>query len=502
MSGNLRKTLRFQIGAIVSLVLAILLVAFISMHMVSLRYDREVLADKQEKLKVVSQGLSRGLAEMLQKGQGPQDIEHYFRNQTEAFVGPPPRLMVGLYLPEMHMRRVFGEQPGKNRPPFFKQRNELRDDEFFDIKINSINKAQTFIRDVPGGILLGRAEPVVTGSQVRGAVLVVEPVLSGLNMFRLITKIVFIVVIVSLIIGIVATIWILARLKREVKRITSGLAVMEKDAGYRLSPPASDELGEIAVGINKMADAVEQKSLLEEQLEKSSRLAALGRLVAGVAHEIRNPLGIMKATVQVMQDEFSKDGQIQEYLTVLNEQVERQNKIIRELLDYAKPVPPIFQPVDINEILKSILGFSKSYFQQHKVFIETDLAENPPYVNADVEKLKQAFLNLMFNAVEAMPDGGQLKVKTYFDDKTVFIEFADQGRGIPGSDIERLFDPFFTTKNTGTGLGLAMVHKIVEIHRGKIKIISKPQEGTTFSVLLPVNQAERGGSYGSDNSDH
>jgi len=239
-----------------------------------------------------------------------------------------------------------------------------------------------------------------------------------------------------------------------------------------------------------MADAVEQKALLEEELERSSHLASLGRLVAGVAHEIRNPLGIMKATIQVLKDEFAEEEQYREYLIVLNEQIDRQNKIIRELLDYAKPVPPIFQTVNVNDIVKSLFGFSKSYFQQHKVKAYFEPADDLPPVRVDVEKLKQAFLNLLFNAVEAMPQGGQIIVRTAPEDKYVVIQFIDDGRGISEGDIPRLFDPFFTTKNTGTGLGLAMVYSIIEMHRGKIEVQSKPEEGAVFRIILPIEQRE------------
>jgi signal transduction histidine kinase len=488
---SLRKTLRFQIGAIVSLILAILLMAFISMHMVSVKYDREVLADKQEKLGVITRGMSRGMATFISNGESPEAIKSYFENQAEGMVSTNPRLIVGLYLPKMGIHHFYGEMTRGRRIILFQKRSELRDDyEFFDTKVSAIRSPRNFIDNRPGGPLLGRAEPVVVKGRLYGAVLTAEQVQPGLNIFRTITKVVFFLVPLSLIGGILAMAFLLARLKRGVRQITSGVAAMEKDAGFRLTPPVSGELGEISLAINKMADAVEQKAILEEELERSSHLASLGRLVAGVAHEIRNPLGIMKATVQVMQDEFAAQEQYNEYLAVLKEQIDRQNKIIRELLDYAKPVPPIFQTVNVNDIVKSLFGFSKSYFQQQNVEADFVPADDVPPVRADVEKLKQAFLNLVFNAVEAMPQGGQLTVRISHKEGYVVVEFVDNGRGIPEGDIPRLFDPFFTTKNTGTGLGLAMVHSIVELHRGKIEVQSKPGEGTNFRITLPIEQCE------------
>lgn len=489
---NLRRTLRFQIGVIVSLILAILLMAFISMHMVSVKYDREVLADKQEKLGVITQGMSRGIAVFIGNGESPEAIRNYFENQAEGMVSTNPRLIVGLYLPKMGIHHFYGEMTRGSRIILFQKRPELReDDEFFDTKVSAIRDPRNFIDDRrPGGPLLGRAEPIVVKGRLYGAVLTAEQVQPGLTIFRTVTRIVFFLVPLALIGGILSMAFVLARLKRGVRQITSGVAAMEKDASFRLTPPVSGELGEISLAINKMADAVEQKAILEEQLERSSHLASLGRLVAGVAHEIRNPLGIMKATVQVMQDEFAGQEQSQEYLVVLNEQIDRQNKIIRELLDYAKPVPPIFQTVNVNDIVKSLFGFSKSYFQQQQVEAHFEPADDLAPVSADVEKLKQAFLNLMFNAVEAMPQGGQLIVRTTSKEGLVTVEFIDNGRGIPEGDIARLFDPFFTTKNTGTGLGLAMVHSIIELHRGKIEVQSKPGEGSVFRITLPVEQGE------------
>ncbi|MDT3698111.1 MAG: ATP-binding protein [Thermincola sp.] len=490
---NLRKTLRFQIGAIISVILAILLMAFISMHMVSVKYDREVLADKQEKLGVITHGLSKGIVTFIGNGESTVTIKGYFENQAEGMVKTNPRMIVGLYLPSMGIQHFYGDMTRSNRIILYRKRSELReDDEFFNVKVSAIRSPRNFMDNHPGGggPLLGRAEPVIVGNEVLGAVLAAERVQPGLTVFRTITKVVFFAVPVSLIGGILAMAFLLTRLKRGVRQVTNGLASLEKDAGYRLTPPVSGELGEISLAINNMADAVEEKALLEEQLERSSHLASLGRLVAGVAHEIRNPLGIMKATVQVMQDDFREQEQLEEYLKVLNEQIDRQNKIIRELLDYAKPVPPIFQTVDVNDIVKSLFSFAKSYFQQHNVEADFQPANDLPPVKADVEKLKQAFLNLIFNSVEAMPEGGQITVRTALKDDFVVLEFFDNGRGIPENDISKLFDPFFTTKNTGTGLGLAIVHNIIELHHGKTEVQSKPGEGAVFRITLPIAERE------------
>ncbi|MFZ3171095.1 MAG: ATP-binding protein [Carboxydocellales bacterium] len=486
-----KKTIGFQIGTIFSLVLLILLVSVITLNLVSSRYDRQVLADKQEKLKVTSQGLSRGLAGFLDMGQSPRELKGYFENQGEVIINANPRIIVGLYLPEMGYNLIYGEMSGDNRFLFFRPKaGEGEGNRFFGMKISTIKESKTFVKDGSAGIFVGRAQPITAGERVRGVVLIAEHIQESPNMVRHIIRFLMFILPICWIVGTIATVWVLARLKWRVRQITSGLAIIEKDTSYRLPLTPGDELGDISTAINKMAEVVEQKLVLEEQLERSHRLAALGRLVAGVAHEIRNPLGIIKATVQVMQDEFSQQPPMQEYLAVLNEQVERQNKIIRELLDYAKPVPPIFQSANINEVLNSVLGFSKAYFQQHRVSLALQTSPQLPLVNVDIEKFKQVFLNLIFNAVESMPASGELAIQSTYQDNQVIISFTDNGRGIPAGDLPNLFEPFFSTKNTGTGLGLAMIHKVVEMHRGEIEVSSKLGEGTVFQIKLPVEQRE------------
>lgn len=486
-----KKTLGFQIGTIFSIVLLILLVSVITLNLMYSRYDRQVLADKQEKLKVTSQSLSRGIVGFLDKGQNARELKGYFENQVEVIISANPRIIVGLYLPEMGYNLIYGEMSGDNRFLFFRPKSDDREsNQFFGIKISSIKESKTFVKDGPRGAFVGRAQPITAGERVRGVVLIAEHLQESPNIVRTIIRFLMFILPICLVLGTIATVWVLARLKWRVRQITSGLAAIEQDTGYRLPLAPRDELGDISAAINKMAEAVEQKLVLEEQLERSHRLAALGRLVAGVAHEIRNPLGIIKATVQVMQDEFSQQPPLQEYLSVLREQVERQNKIIRELLDYAKPVPPIFQGANINEVLESVLGFSKAYFQQHMVSLNLQTAQQLPLVYVDIEKLKQVFLNLIFNAVEAMPEGGKLVIQSSYAENQVIISFTDTGRGIPETALPNLFEPFFSTKNSGTGLGLAMVHKVVEMHRGEIEVSSKPGEGSVFRIKLPVEQQE------------
>ncbi|HEX3031377.1 MAG TPA: ATP-binding protein [Bacillota bacterium] len=496
----LKKSLEFQVGAVIVLVLISFLVGYISLHMVSARYDQEVLNAQQDKLQVTSQTLSRGLTDLLEKGQPAQEVKDFFGHQTETIISANPRLLVGLYLPELGHNLFYGQLTKENRFVFLgPPRDDPQGSQFFGIKLSTITKPRTIVQNMGGGIMVGRAEPVVAGGRIRGVVLISENMPGGSPRIRPILRTHQSILVLALIVGAFLAIRVLRRLRRRVGEITQGLAMMEQDSTFRLKPQANDELGEIAAAVNKMADALEQKRMLEEQLERSGRLAALGRLVAGVAHEIRNPLGIIKATVQVMEQDFSNKlpqmaqvmpgeqiEEIREFLAVVNEQVERQNKIIRELLDYAKPIPPVFSPINIRDQLASVLSLSKAYFQQHNVTVSLEAGDMLPVVNGDIQKLKQVFLNLIFNAVEAMPEGGKLTLCVTQEEDQVVTTFTDTGRGIPEADLDQLFDPFFTTRNTGTGLGLAMVYNAIDMHHGSVTVTSKVNEGTSFKIMLPV----------------
>lgn len=513
MKSIFKKSLGFQVGALVALVLVSTVLGFIAIGLVSDKYDREVLTARQEKLKVTGHSLSQGLSEILENGRGEGQVKRYFENQADAIISGNPKLLVGLYLPEIGPNLYYGEMSRENRFLFFRPQGDARGTEFFGTKLTDLKQPRTIERKVGGEVVLGHAEPVVAGGRVRGVVMVTENMRDA-NVIGYIIRAHQFLVLLALVLGIVLTALVLRKLKARVREITSGLARLEQDSSFRLEIKTNDEMGMIAQAINKMADAVGQKRLLEEQLEKSGRLAALGRLVAGVAHEIRNPLGIIKATVQVMEGEL-KDKlpemykvmpqgsveDLEQFLNVLNEQVERQNKIIRELLDYAKPIPPAFMPLKIRDQLESVLNLSKAYFHQHRVKVVVEGVAVLPSVEGDVQKLKQVFLNLIFNAVEAMPEGGNLTVSLDQVGNQVSIAFCDTGRGIPPEHLDKLFDPFFTTKSTGTGLGLSMVHSAIEMHKGTIRVTAGPGSGTCFQILLPVMD-EGGEGLGGNRTDN
>ncbi len=246
----------------------------------------------------------------------------------------------------------------------------------------------------------------------------------------------------------------------------------------------------------------EQTRLLlekETQLRRADRLSALGQLSAGLAHEIRNPLGSIKGAVEILQDDFPPGHPKAEFYSILLREVERLNDVLTNFLSFARPVTPHLMPLDVRAVLTALEGLISGQARAHQVQIFTSFHTGPSRVMADETLLKQAFLNIMLNGVEAMPTGGDLAISTRLSSGGVAggrpewleIVFDDTGPGIQEEDLGRIFDPFFTTKKDGTGLGLAITHRIIENHHGTIRVVSQRGKGTTFVVTLPLEGAIR-----------
>jgi signal transduction histidine kinase len=223
----------------------------------------------------------------------------------------------------------------------------------------------------------------------------------------------------------------------------------------------------------------------EEQLRRADRLSALGELSAGMAHEIRNPLGSIKGAVEIIKDDYTPEEAKYEFIQILLKETDRLNQIVQEFLGFARPKNPEFQFVDLNEALESVLSLLGQEARKAGVRIEKKLDLSIGKRSFDAGLLKQAFLNLMLNAIQAMPDGGVLTVESALRTEAIEVRISDTGFGIAEENRKKLFSPFFTTKKNGTGLGLAITYRIIENHHGKIDVTSEPGTGTTFTEKLP-----------------
>ena len=237
---------------------------------------------------------------------------------------------------------------------------------------------------------------------------------------------------------------------------------------------------------------------MQTQLVHAEKMSAIGQLAAGVAHEIRNPLNIIEgaryylSTYLVNHENAETVG---EYLDYIKQEIDRTNRLIDSLLKFSKAEPPYFEKVDINAVLENVVILVRKQLSDNDVKLTTKLDPGIPMIMADPNQLWQVFINVILNAIQAMPNGGTLAIETtlgYSDSgpapsRNVCITFEDTGVGIANEDITRIFDPFFTKKDMGTGLGLSIAYKIIEKHSGRIIVSSEKDKGTVFTIELPAN---------------
>jgi len=230
----------------------------------------------------------------------------------------------------------------------------------------------------------------------------------------------------------------------------------------------------------------------QAQLIQSEKLASIGELAAGVAHEINNPLGVILGFSQVILRKLPEDDPLRKPLTSIEREGLRCKKIIQGLLDFSRHTMPTFQPVNLNDVVESACDLFEYQITVNNVKMTKGFAPNLPEIRADANQLQQVFSNLIINAYHAMPKGGDLRITTRAVGDHVQAIFADTGVGISPENLKRIFDPFFTTKQVGkgTGLGLSVSHGIIESHGGKIEVDSQVDKGTTFVVSLPVKQED------------
>jgi PAS domain S-box-containing protein len=246
------------------------------------------------------------------------------------------------------------------------------------------------------------------------------------------------------------------------------------------------------VGRVIVARDITERRYLEEQLRQSQKLEAVGELAAGVAHELGNALGIIGSAVQYLLKGSAAGHPFHEFLEVIHRNVAQADRTIRGLLSFARPRRPSPVPVDITRLLEGTCQLLKGEVAKQHIRVVLRFAPDVPWVKADTEQLQQVFLNLLLNAIQAMPKGGVVTLTAIGDTegKQVQIEVADTGLGIPQEHLSRIFDPFFTTKEEGTGLGLSVSARLIRAQGGHIAVSSRDGKGSVFTIFLPAAAAE------------
>jgi len=241
--------------------------------------------------------------------------------------------------------------------------------------------------------------------------------------------------------------------------------------------------------------SVQRAREMEERARVSERLAFVGQLAGGLAHEIKNPLGTLHLNLQLLKEDLEKAASPKEKrlckkIDVLQRESKRLEEILNDFLRYARGPQPNLAEQNVNRVVDDVVSFIAPEMALHKVQVETHYDENIPKLKLDADLMKQALLNIVINAQQAMPDGGEVVVQTSRQGDVVQIDIIDTGEGIAEEKMDKIFNVYFSTKKTGTGLGLPTARRIIEEHRGAIKIQSEVGKGTCFSIELPVTRPE------------
>jgi signal transduction histidine kinase len=242
---------------------------------------------------------------------------------------------------------------------------------------------------------------------------------------------------------------------------------------------------------------VESVREIESDLELSRRLAAIGRLTAGVGHEVKNPINAIVVHLELMRNKLGdSDHKAMRHLEVIESEIQRLDRVVQTLVDFSRPVELQLKEQDLRRVVSAVLMLASAELETRDVHVQSDLPEHPVLAKVDSDLLKQALLNVVLNGAQAMAEGGKLEVRLAEDGRMALLSIHDQGAGIPPDVRDKIFDLYFTTKKDGSGIGLAMTYRIVELHNGSIEVESDATHGTTFILRFPLNSLQEGRARG------
>lgn len=374
------------------------------------------------------------------------------------------------------------------------------------IVLESGNTVET-VREIESGKYLSIIVPLKISESRRGALEIVKPLALIENDIRnarvnWLTTTLFLLALIFLVVAIVLR----SSLTKPFQELLKGANALGKgDLDYRVKVPKTrDELAFLAEEFNRMANNLaeqrrvadnesENRLALERELRHTERLASVGRLAAGIAHELGAPLNVIDARAEQLLEKPQISGEKQtKNLTIIRSQTEKISRIVRQLLTLARPFDFRFAPVNLAEAVAAALEQIAENARRQQVEIEFSAPTAPLTISADRDYLQQVLMNILMNALQAMPDGGTLGISFGREDRNganfAFVKFSDTGRGIAAESLEKIFDPFYTTKDIGqgTGLGLAVAHRIIEEHGGFIEAENNANGGADFTILLPI----------------
>jgi signal transduction histidine kinase len=268
------------------------------------------------------------------------------------------------------------------------------------------------------------------------------------------------------------------------------------EAGRRIQASLeliSEEGTQQGLGALVMLHDLESAEAIESELELSRRMAAIGRLTSGVGHEVKNPINAIVVHLELLKTKLGEaSGPAVRHLEVIDTEIHRLDRVVQMLVDFSRPVELDLREQDLRNVVGDVLSLATAELSTRNVKLVSRLPVNPMVANVDADLLKQAVLNVILNGAQAMPDGGNLEVVLEEDRRTAVLRIADEGSGIPDDIREKIFDLYFTTKTGGSGIGLAMTYRILQLHHGSIEVQSNAGRGTEFRLRIPLSAADWG----------
>lgn len=339
-------------------------------------------------------------------------------------------------------------------------------------------------------------KPIVFNSKTIGVVWVrihIENELPIIKLKEVVNAIAIISILGFLVLMLISALW-----GGEIKGIKVEMEEIRKNSSLRLKKRWGI-FGYISANINEMLDTIEKdnrkRHKLERQLNQKEKLASLGNMIAGVAHEVKTPLAIIKTRIQMWQQEVQKSAEIAERISpesmemVINE-INRMSNLVKRLLIFSRPIEKKMKQTDINKLIHEVINFINIDKISKNISVELGLDPELPFIPADENSIKQVLMNVLDNSIEAMTEGGKIAVISKRDEANgkISIEVSDTGEGISDEIKYKIFEPFFTSKETGSGLGLAISYEIIKAHNGEISFLKNGECGVTCIIKIPVHQ--------------
>jgi two-component system NtrC family sensor kinase len=277
------------------------------------------------------------------------------------------------------------------------------------------------------------------------------------------------------------------RISRPLRELVAGArAVSHGDLAWRARVSSRDEVGELAAAFSAMTASL--RTHIDERI-REERLVLLGKMAAGIAHEVRNPLEAIKGAATVLEGNGAADPTVRKFTRIIKDEVTDLNRFLVGFLEFARPAPLRLETADLPAIADEVVALLEPLLDERRIRVGREMAADLPAVQADAHQIKQVLMNLCLNAIQAMPEGGEMvltgRSSESEDRPGVVLSVRDTGGGVAESVLQQVFEPFITTKAGGSGLGLAVSRSIIERHAGRIWVESAPDRGSTFSIWLP-----------------